>query len=68
MPAYSKADFETYDIADAFNKVYEESLFTAPASITGMPAVVAKGVQLVGNYFADAKLLALAKTLEKEEA
>ena len=68
MPAYSKADAKTYDIADAFNKVYEESLFTAPASITGLPAVVTKGVQLVGNYFADAKLLALAKTLEKEEA
>ena len=68
MPAYSKADAETYDVTDAFNKVYEESLFTAPASITGMPAVVTKGVQLVGNYFADAKLLALAKTLEKEEA
>ena len=68
MPAYSKADFETYDVTDAFNKVYEESLFTAPASITGMPAVVAKGVQLVGNYFADGKLLALAKVLEKEEA
>ena len=68
MPAYSKADAQTYDVTDAFNKVYEESLFTAPASITGMPAVVTKGVQLVGNYFADAKLLALAKTLEKEEA
>lgn len=68
MPAYSKADFETYDVADAFNKVYEESLFTAPASITGMPAVVTKGVQLVGNYFADSKLLSLAKVLEKEEA
>ena len=68
MPTYSKADFETYDVADAFNKVYEESLFTAPASITGMPAVVTKGVQLVGNYFADSKLLSLAKVLEKEEA
>ena len=68
MPTYSKADFETYDVVDAFNKVYEESLFTAPASITGMPAVVTKGVQLVGNYFADSKLLSLAKVLEKEEA
>lgn len=68
MPAYSKAAAETYDVTDAFNKVYEESLFTAPASITGMPAVVTKGVQLVGNYFADGKLLALAKVLEKEEA
>ena len=67
-PAYGKAEFETYDVAEAFGKVYEASLFTAPASITGMPAVVTKGVQLVGDYFCDGKLLALAKALEKEEA
>lgn len=68
MPAYSKADFEGYPIEEAFTKVYEESLFTAPASITGLPAVVSAGVQLVGDYFADGKLLGLAKVLEKEEA
>lgn len=68
MPAYSKAEFEGYPVEDAFLKVYEESLFTAPASITGMPAVVTNGVQLIGDYFADGKLLGLAKVLEKEEA
>lgn len=68
MPAYSKADFEGYPVEDAFQKVFAESLFTAPASITGMPAVVSSGVQLLGDYFCDGKLLALAKTLEKEEA
>ena len=68
MPAYSTADFETYDITDAFAKVFEESVFTAPASITGMPTVVSSGVQLVGDYFCDGKLLSLAKVLEKEEA
>lgn len=68
LPAYSKAEFEGYEKEDAFMKAFEESLFTAPASITGMPAVVAKGVQLVGDYFCDGKLLALAKVLEKEEA
>ncbi len=67
-PAFSKAEYEFYPIEDAFSKVYEESLFTAPASITGMPAVVSSGVQLVGDYFCDGKLLALAKALEKEEA
>ena len=68
LPAYSKADFEGYPTEDAFQKVFAESLFTAPASITGMPAVVTKGVQLLGDYFCDGKLLALAKALEKEEA
>ena len=61
-PAFSKAEYDFYPVEDAFTKVYEESLFTAPASITGMPAVVTKGVQLVGDYFCDGKLL------EKEEA
>lgn len=68
MPVYSKAQYEDYPAEEAFAKVYEASLFTAPASITGMPAVVTNGVQLLGDYFADAKLLGLAKILEKEEA
>ncbi len=68
IPAYSKANYEDYPAEDAFMKVFGESLFTAPASISGLPAVVAKGVQLVGDYFADGKLLGLAKSLEKEEA
>ena len=67
-PAFSKAEYEFYPVEEAFTKVYEESLFTAPASITGMPAVVTNGVQLIGDYFCDGKLLALAKVLEKEEA
>ncbi len=68
LPAYSKAEFEGYPVEDAFMKVYEESLFTAPASITGLPAVVSSGVQLLGDYFSDGKLLGLAKAIEKEEA
>jgi aspartyl-tRNA(Asn)/glutamyl-tRNA(Gln) amidotransferase subunit A len=67
-PACSSADFETYPVDEAFGKVFEESLFTATASITGLPAVVGSGVQLVGNYFCDGLLLGLAKVLEKEEA
>lgn len=42
---------------------YEESVFTAIASISGMPAVVAGGVQLVGKAFSDASLLKLAESL-----
>ncbi len=68
MPAYSKTEFEGYPINEAFEKVFDESRYTATASITGLPAVVASGVQLVGDYFCDGKLLALAKAIEKEEA
>ncbi len=67
-PAYSKAEFEGYPKEDAYEKVFAESLFTAIASITGMPAVVSGGVQLVGDYLRDGKLLGLSKVLEKEEA
>ncbi len=42
---------------------YSESLYTAPASVTGLPAVVVNGVQLVGNALSDASLLKLAQSL-----
>ena len=45
---------------------YTENFYTAPASITGLPAVVAGGVQLVGRAFSELALLDLAKTCEKE--
>ena len=56
------------EFAEQFRTVFEESAYTAPASITGMPAVVSGGIQLVGNYFAESELLSFAKVLEKEEA
>ena len=52
--AYSETDTDT---------AYNESLYTAPASISGLPAVVCKGVQLIGNYLSDASLLNLAAKL-----
>ena len=67
-PAYGKAEFETNPEEEAFNKVFEAGMFTALASITGLPAVVSSGVQLVGDAFCDGKLLSLAAVLEKEEA
>ena len=46
--------------------LFEESKFTALASITGMPAVVTGGVQLVGAAFSDRALLDIAAVFEKE--
>ncbi len=60
MPAISKMAYTAADSA------FEENVYTAPASITGLPCVVSAGVQLVGPAFSDGALLALAEILEKE--
>ena len=44
---------------------YVENRFTAPASITGMPAVVCGGVQIVGDTFSDSKILDIARMIEE---
>ncbi len=62
----SDKDIKPYDQKDAFKKVFEESRYTAIPSVTGLPAVVSSGVQLIGDYFAESKLLSLAAV--KEEA
>ncbi len=63
-PACSQKSYKPYDVADAFEKVYEESLFTAIPSITGMPAMVTKGVQLIADSYKESVLLSIAKSVE----
>ncbi len=63
-PACGKAEYKPYDALDAFEKVLEESLFTAIPSITGMPAMVTKGVQLIADSFKESVLLSIAKSVE----
>lgn len=67
-PPCSKLSFEKYDLADAFKKVYEESLYTAIPSITGLPAMVNGGVQLIADSFKESTLLSIAHSVEKKEA
>ena len=67
-PVCSKAEYEAYNTEDAFMKVFEESLFTAVPSITGLPAMVSGGVQLIADSFKESTLLSIAHTAEKEEA
>lgn len=67
-PVCSKAEYAPYDVKDAFGKVFEESLFTAVPSITGLPAMVSGGVQLIADSFKESTLLSIAHTMEKEEA
>lgn len=60
MPACSVSEYSDKDSAFVENK------YTAPASISGLPAVVCGGVQLMGAAFSDGSLLDLAKLLTKE--
>ena len=46
---------------------FTENLYTAPASITGLPAVVFGGVQQVGKAFSERALLSLASLCGKED-
>ena len=61
LPACSKMSYGEKD------DVFTENKYTAPASITGLPAVVVGGVQLIGAALTDGTLLDLACTLEKGE-
>lgn len=67
-PVSSKTSYQSYDALEAFDKVFEESIFTAVPSITGLPAVVTKGVQLISDSFKESVLLSIANSVEKEEA
>lgn len=65
LPACSTMTYTEKAIADK-HLVFEENRYTAPASISGLPAVVAGGVQLVGKAFSENALLDVAKILTKE--
>ncbi len=67
-PACGKSSYEKYDLNDAFTKVFEESIFTAIPSVTGLPAMVSGGVQLIADSFKESTLLSIAHSVEKEEA
>lgn len=58
MPATSR---KAYCESCVKGMAFDENIYTAPASITGLPAVVAGGVQLVGSVFSEKALLDLVK-------
>ncbi|MBQ6789702.1 MAG: hypothetical protein IJO81_05920 [Clostridia bacterium] len=57
MPAVGKMAYTEEDVKADKYMAFSENVYTAPASITGLPAVVAGGVQLVGPALSDAALL-----------
>jgi aspartyl-tRNA(Asn)/glutamyl-tRNA(Gln) amidotransferase subunit A len=64
-PACSKTEYAAYDIKDAFEIVFKESVFTAVANLIGIPALVSGGVQLMGKQFGESMLLSLAGSTER---
>lgn len=64
-PVCSKSSYTQYEIKDAFGVVFEESVFTAAANLTGIPALVSGGVQLMGKAFGENVLLGLAGSVER---
>ena len=60
----------SYSVDEAKNNpyiAYDESVFTAPASVTGMPAAVSGGVQIIGKPLSENSLLGLASIIGKED-
>ena len=66
MPATSKMTYSAYDISEAFETVFKESVFTSIANLIGIPALVSGGVQLMGKQFDENVLLSIAGCVEKE--
>lgn len=64
-PVCSKLSYKAYDISEAFETVYKESIFTAVANLIGTPALVSGGVQLLGKQFDESVLLSLAGSAER---
>ena len=64
-PVCGQTAFESYDVTEAFGKVFEQSVYTALANLIGTPALVSGGVQLMGKHFGEATLLSLANAVER---
>lgn len=66
IPACSKSAYKKADTDANKYLAFDEALYTAPASITGLPTVVAGGVQLIGKAFCENTLFEAAKIITKE--
>ena len=65
MPSCSSMSYAAEDVAANKYISFEENYYTAPASITGSPAVVAGGVQVIGRAFSEQALLDLARIIKE---
>lgn len=65
LPCSSKSKYTIEDIKNDKYLAFKENYYTAPASITGLPAIVVGGVQIIGNSFTENTLLSIANLYEK---
>ena len=63
LPVSAKCTYSLADVEANPYLAFEENRFTAPAAITGLPALIAGGVQFVGPAFSDVALLNLSDVL-----
>ncbi len=56
---------ETHEGENTFLSVLSESVYTAIASITGLPAIVTDGIQFIGNMEKENILFGITKLLDK---
>jgi len=66
LPACSAKRYTLAAVQENPYLAFEENAFTAPASVSGMPAVVVGGIQLMGPAFSENSLLDLAQAYRKE--
>lgn len=66
LPACSLMEYTEEQVAADKYIAFDENRFTAPASLTGLPALVAGGVQLIGKAFFEDALLDIANILAGE--
>ena len=66
MPACSTMEYSAKDVENNKEMVFTENFYTAPASITGLPAIVVDGAQIMGNYFSEMSVLSLCEKICKE--
>ncbi len=64
-PVCSKTAYTAYDISEAFETVFKESVFTSVANLIGVPALVSGKVQLMSKHFGESTLLSLAGSVER---
>ena len=66
LPACSQMFYTEEQVAKDKYIAFEENRYTAPATLAGLPAVVAGGVQLIGSANTEHALLDVAKLLAGE--
>lgn len=66
LPACSQMFYTEEQVAKDKYIAFEENRYTAPATLAGLPAVVAGGVQLIGDANTEHALLDVAKLLAGE--